>query len=343
MAGFGASGRNGGWCSALFPASMDRIARTSSPGRRDRHAARDARHRRRGRRGSPRPRARHRLAPRAARSAWPGHRSSSTGPAPRSAHWPSLGVRRRRLPAARCRRGTRARSAPPMCSARTYTPHCAAIHPARLVRGLGRAVESPGVRIYEAHPGVRASSPAWSARPRGDVRAPYVVRATEGLHRHAGRAAPGGPAGLLADAGDRAAAGRGLGPDRAAPRGRRSPTAGTWSSTGSAPPTAGWPSAAAARPTTSAPGSIRATTATTRSSTGCGRRLSGLFPEVAPLPGHPLLGRPARHRRATGTRHAGWTGDSGLAWAGGYVGDGVGTSNLAGRTLADLITGPAPS
>jgi glycine/D-amino acid oxidase-like deaminating enzyme len=30
---------------------------------------------------------------------------------------------------------------------------------------------------------------------------------------------------------------------------------------------------------------------------------------------------------------------TGLAWAGGYVGDGVGTSNLAGRTLADLITG----
>jgi hypothetical protein len=31
--------------------------------------------------------------------------------------------------------------------------------------------------------------------------------------------------------------------------------------------------------------------------------------------------------------------DSGLAWAGGYVGDGVSTTNLAGRTLADLITG----
>jgi glycine/D-amino acid oxidase-like deaminating enzyme len=29
---------------------------------------------------------------------------------------------------------------------------------------------------------------------------------------------------------------------------------------------------------------------------------------------------------------------SGLAWAGGYVGDGVSTTNLAGRTLADLIT-----
>jgi glycine/D-amino acid oxidase-like deaminating enzyme len=30
---------------------------------------------------------------------------------------------------------------------------------------------------------------------------------------------------------------------------------------------------------------------------------------------------------------------SGLAWAGGYVGDGVATSNLAGRTLAELIVG----
>jgi glycine/D-amino acid oxidase-like deaminating enzyme len=30
---------------------------------------------------------------------------------------------------------------------------------------------------------------------------------------------------------------------------------------------------------------------------------------------------------------------AGVAWAGGYVGDGVSTSNLAGRTLADLIGG----
>jgi glycine/D-amino acid oxidase-like deaminating enzyme len=29
----------------------------------------------------------------------------------------------------------------------------------------------------------------------------------------------------------------------------------------------------------------------------------------------------------------------GVAWAGGYVGDGVSTANLAGRTLADLILG----
>ena len=30
-----------------------------------------------------------------------------------------------------------------------------------------------------------------------------------------------------------------------------------------------------------------------------------------------------------------------MAWAGGYVGDGVATTNLAGRTLADLITNQA--
>ena len=37
-------------------------------------------------------------------------------------------------------------------------------------------------------------------------------------------------------------------------------------------------------------------------------------------------------------RASDWTGKSGFGWAGGYVGDGVSTSNLAGRTLADLIT-----
>jgi glycine/D-amino acid oxidase-like deaminating enzyme len=35
----------------------------------------------------------------------------------------------------------------------------------------------------------------------------------------------------------------------------------------------------------------------------------------------------------------GLSADSGLGWAGGYVGDGVGTTNLAGRTLTDLVLG----
>ena len=33
--------------------------------------------------------------------------------------------------------------------------------------------------------------------------------------------------------------------------------------------------------------------------------------------------------------------EGGLGWAGGFVGDGVSTTNLAGRTLADLVTGAA--
>ena len=39
--------------------------------------------------------------------------------------------------------------------------------------------------------------------------------------------------------------------------------------------------------------------------------------------------------------HASFDQATGLASAGGYVGDGVGTTNLSGRTLADLITGEA--
>ncbi len=41
----------------------------------------------------------------------------------------------------------------------------------------------------------------------------------------------------------------------------------------------------------------------------------------------------------TGTARSRSTAPTGLATAGGYVGDGVSTTNLAGRTLADLITG----
>lgn len=37
----------------------------------------------------------------------------------------------------------------------------------------------------------------------------------------------------------------------------------------------------------------------------------------------------------------GYDREAGVAWAGGYVGDGVAATNLAGRTLADLVTGTA--
>ena len=51
------------------------------------------------------------------------------------------------------------------------------------------------------------------------------------------------------------------------------------------------------------------------------------------------MGRPARHRPRLARLGRASTATTGLAWAGGYVGDGVSTTNLAGRTLADLITG----
>jgi glycine/D-amino acid oxidase-like deaminating enzyme len=67
-----------------------------------------------------------------------------------------------------------------------YTPHCAAIHPARLVRGLAEAVERRGVTIYETTPvrSITRAGPLSSANrldtPGGRVRAAVVVRATEG-------------------------------------------------------------------------------------------------------------------------------------------------------------------
>jgi glycine/D-amino acid oxidase-like deaminating enzyme len=60
-----------------------------------------------------------------------------------------------------------------------YTPHCARIHPARLARGLARAVEAAGATIYESTAAV-AVSPGKVVTDRGTVRADVVVRATEG-------------------------------------------------------------------------------------------------------------------------------------------------------------------
>ena len=60
-----------------------------------------------------------------------------------------------------------------------YTPHCAAIHPARLVRGLAEVVERMGVDVYEGVPvleiGHRRIETAL-----GGVQAEIIVRATEG-------------------------------------------------------------------------------------------------------------------------------------------------------------------
>ncbi len=62
----------------------------------------------------------------------------------------------------------------------TWTPHGARIHPVKLVQGLARAVEELGVVIHESTP-VTEIRPKHAITPYGAVRAPYVLRCTEGF------------------------------------------------------------------------------------------------------------------------------------------------------------------
>ncbi len=62
----------------------------------------------------------------------------------------------------------------------SFTPHCARIQPAALVRGLACAVERLGVTIYEQSP-VTAISTGRAETLSGRVERPVVVRATEGF------------------------------------------------------------------------------------------------------------------------------------------------------------------
>jgi glycine/D-amino acid oxidase-like deaminating enzyme len=60
-----------------------------------------------------------------------------------------------------------------------YTPHCARIQPARYTRGLADVVESLGVRIHESTTVTRIESGVVHT-DHGVVRAPVILRATEG-------------------------------------------------------------------------------------------------------------------------------------------------------------------
>ncbi|MFC7309470.1 NAD(P)/FAD-dependent oxidoreductase [Streptomyces monticola] len=62
----------------------------------------------------------------------------------------------------------------------TWTPHGARLHPAKLVTGLAAAVEALGVTIHESTP-VTEIKPKHAVTPYGTVRAPYVLRCTEGF------------------------------------------------------------------------------------------------------------------------------------------------------------------
>ncbi|MER5662202.1 NAD(P)/FAD-dependent oxidoreductase [Streptomyces mirabilis] len=61
-----------------------------------------------------------------------------------------------------------------------WTPHGARLHPVKLIKGLAAAAEALGVTIHEKTP-VTEIRPKHAVTPYGTVRAPYVLRCTEGF------------------------------------------------------------------------------------------------------------------------------------------------------------------
>jgi glycine/D-amino acid oxidase-like deaminating enzyme len=177
-AGFGASGRNGGWCSALFPSSLAKVAKVAG-------SASDAIALQRalndtvdevGRvveaesidcqyvKGGTLVLARTPVQLERAREEVAEYREFG------------FGDEDLRLLTAD---EARAELAATEVLGATYTPHCAAIQPASLVRGLAEVVERMGVEIFEQTP-VTSVWDGEARSPRGTVTAETVVRATEG-------------------------------------------------------------------------------------------------------------------------------------------------------------------
>ena len=217
IAGFGASGRNGGWCSALFPASLAKLARM---------AGRDA--------AIAMYRAMQRTVDEVGRVAaaegidchWAKggtvQLARSAGPAGagprRGRRGPGVRVRRGRPAAADRGRGRGARSRRPTCSARPTPRTARRSTPARLVRGPGRGgrgAAAVACTRTRRSPRSRRGGCAPRAAPSGPR---YVIRATEGYTPELPGLRPGDRAGVLADGRHRAAAGGGVGADRAGQR-----------------------------------------------------------------------------------------------------------------------------
>jgi glycine/D-amino acid oxidase-like deaminating enzyme len=179
VAGFGASGRNGGWCSALFPWSAAKLESRYGfdAAVAQRRAMIDTVHEV-GRvaaaegidcdylLGGTVTFARSRPQLGAAQAEF---EESERFGVDRVALWGTETVRRRF--------GVRD------AVAATHTPDCARVHPGKLVRGLARAVERGGARIHEGTEVLSWSDGVVRVRSAGSehtVRAGVVVNATEG-------------------------------------------------------------------------------------------------------------------------------------------------------------------
>jgi glycine/D-amino acid oxidase-like deaminating enzyme len=343
-AGFGASGRNGGWLSGLLPGNRPRLAQASE-----------------GRIGGGRAGVialqRHLIksvGDVVAACAKEGidadvDRGGTVAVATTAAEWARLGAElaedrqwgvtgddKWELSAA----DVTARLAVANAIGGTFSPHCARIQPAKLARGLADAVSRRGVAIYERTPAVAATAGRVHTL-RGDVRAPWVVRATEGFTAQM--------TGLR----------RALLPLNSSMIVTEPIPTDTWQRVG-------WIGNETIRD--GAHVYVYAQrTADGRVAIG-GRGLPYRFGSRVDRHGRtppftaeqlstalqsliPDLGQPAITHTWSGPLGVArdWCPSvgvarstaGGLAWAGGYVGDGVTTSHLAGRTLADLILGRA--
>ncbi|MDO0913863.1 FAD-binding oxidoreductase [Streptomyces sp. DT2A-34] len=216
----------------------------------------------------------------------------------------------------------------------SWTPHGARVHPVKLVKGLAAAVAALGVTIHELTP-VTEIRPKHAVTPYGTVRAPYVLRCTEGFTA----ALKGQQRTWL--------------PMNSSMIATEPLTEEQWESVGwggretlgdmahaymYAQRTADGRIALGGRGVPYRFGSRTDNDGRTQEATVEALReiLVRFFPQLAPVRiGHAwsgVLGVP-RDWCATVTLDR----STGLGWAGGYVGSGVATANLAARTLRDLV------
>lgn len=216
-----------------------------------------------------------------------------------------------------------------------YTPHCAALHPARLARGLASRVEQLGVRILE-RTRVTGIEPGRVTTGRFELRAGVIVRATEAYTaqlRGARRALLPMHSWMIATEPLSASLWQEIGLARAETfgDGRQVTTYGQRTGDG--------------RIAFGGLGSYRYGSGIERrfsASHARFRELERILCELLPV----LRGTRITHRwgGALGIPRdwrprVGLDRERGLAWIGGYVGEGVAGSNLAGRTLAELVAG----
>ncbi|MBO0900714.1 FAD-dependent oxidoreductase [Cellulomonas sp. zg-ZUI22] len=330
-AGFGASGRNGGWCSALFPVGGDALARRYGPdaARAMRAAMRDTVVEVGGVTAAEQIDCDFRYGGTVTLARGAAQLDRVAADVTEAGRWGDelhlldpQGV------------ATHVRATDVLGGA--WTPDCARVQPARLVHGLARVVEQRGARIAEGTRALRIA-PRAVVTDRGTARCRWVVRATEGwtatlpdtrralapVYSLMIATAPlpadvWSQIGLeqgqtFTDARHLLVYGQRTADDRLAFGGRGAPY-----HVGS----------------TVEPAHEHAP----RVHAHLRRALVDLFPSVA---GHAVthswggpLGVPRDWHPSVGLDTA-----TGIGWAGGYVGDGVATANLAGRTLADLVTG----